>query len=123
MSIPLRILADENISRKVVTSLREAGYETTWVTEFMPGSNDLEVIAQSIQDQRLILTSDIGLASATLKLEVKHFGTLLLRLADLDQDSVAKLLLSALATRDDWHSSHSVLEKTKLRTRPIAVGA
>jgi predicted nuclease of predicted toxin-antitoxin system len=119
MNPQLRILADENISRRIVSELRTAGYDTSWIVEIMPSAPDAKVISHAVVEQRLVLTSDVGLASATLRLGASHFGTILLRLPEISQDAAAELLLSTLAMRDDWQKLHSVLERAKLRTRSI----
>jgi predicted nuclease of predicted toxin-antitoxin system len=119
MSSKLRILADENISRRIVTELRSAGYDASWIVEIMTSATDEKVVSYAIEERRLVLTSDVGLASATLRLGAGHFGTILLRLPAVSQDAAANILLRTLATREDWHKLHAVLESSRLRTRPI----
>jgi predicted nuclease of predicted toxin-antitoxin system len=119
MSSRLSILADENISRRIVTGLRSAGYDTSWIVEIMPSATDEKVINYAIEERRLVLTSDVGLASATLRLGASHYGTILLRLPAVSQDAAAEILLNTLVTREDWHKLHAVLESSRLRTRPL----
>lgn len=65
MSLEPKILADENIPRSTVQSLRDAGYDAVSVWEVGPGMSDDEVVRLSVRDQRIINNIQQGLWTAS----------------------------------------------------------
>ena len=64
-----KILADENIPRNIIQSLRSSGYDIVSVWEINPGISDEQVVQLSIREQRIIIIfdKDFGrIASLTL---------------------------------------------------------
>ncbi|MFO1020750.1 MAG: DUF5615 family PIN-like protein [Planctomycetales bacterium] len=55
-----RFLADENIPQSAVYEARADGHDITWIAEIVPGISDEEVLAQSLIEQRVVLTLDKG---------------------------------------------------------------
>ncbi len=54
----MRILADENCDRMLVSMLRDAGHDVTYVGESSGGESDASVLQRARAEQRVILTSD-----------------------------------------------------------------
>jgi predicted nuclease of predicted toxin-antitoxin system len=114
----MRFLVDENLSRALVTAMRAEGWDVDWIVELAPSVSDDVVIQIAIRSNRVLLTSDIELASRTLWEAQSNVATLLLRLDSLDAQTVAELVTSTLKQRTDWEHLHCVLTPQKLRTRP-----
>jgi predicted nuclease of predicted toxin-antitoxin system len=54
----MRLLANENIPRNAVESLRARGHDVVWVRLSAPGSSDPDVLAVAAQQKRILLTFD-----------------------------------------------------------------
>lgn len=55
----MRILADENCDRLIVTMLRHAGHDVAFVTEDENGIEDTRVLLRARDEKRAILTDDL----------------------------------------------------------------
>ncbi|MFP4054387.1 MAG: DUF5615 family PIN-like protein [Phycisphaerae bacterium] len=51
----MRLIADENIARSVIASLRERGYDVLSVAEAIPGASDEDVLRYAEQELRILL--------------------------------------------------------------------
>jgi len=56
--VAVRFLADESCDFAVVRALREAAFDVVAVVEHSPGATDDQVIALSVNEQRVLLTED-----------------------------------------------------------------
>lgn len=56
----MRILADQNVHRGVVTRLREAGFDVEYILETMPGRLDHEILARQDIGELIFVTGDKG---------------------------------------------------------------
>lgn len=115
----LRLLADENISPKVVAFLRQQGLDVLDVKEQgWQGQDDETLLAKAYQDQRFVLTYDADFGRLAIHLGKPHYGILYLRLRNLRPDYVNRILAKLLAM--DYSISPGtliVVEDTRLRIR------
>ena len=51
-----KYLANENVLADAVDAAGQAGHDLAWVREFIQGADDDRVLAQSIAEQRVLLT-------------------------------------------------------------------
>ena len=58
MSSKPKILADENIPRTAIQTLRSSGYDVLSIWEINPGMSDEQVVQFSIREKRIIITFD-----------------------------------------------------------------
>jgi uncharacterized protein with PIN domain len=68
----LRFLADESCDFAVVRALRSEGYDVLAVSEYTQRSDDLELIHQSFQENRVLLTENARQTLASTVLRVVH---------------------------------------------------
>jgi predicted nuclease of predicted toxin-antitoxin system len=54
----MKLFADENVARAIVSRLREWGNDVLHASEIQPGAVDTEWLTLAEADARLILTSD-----------------------------------------------------------------
>lgn len=52
----MRFLADEGVDRLIVSRLREAGHDVRYVPEFAPSSADIDILAISLSEDRILIT-------------------------------------------------------------------
>ncbi len=79
----MRILADENVPRSVLTWLRATGHDVTSASEVGMGDPDTHWLTLAESEQRLILTSDKDFGDLVFRDHLTTFGIILLRLDDL----------------------------------------
>jgi predicted nuclease of predicted toxin-antitoxin system len=114
----MRFLVDENLSGFYASELRKQGWDVKWMTEVAPSADDDVVIGIALSEDRIILTSDIHLASRTLWEPQSNVPTILLRLASVEYRAAARLVVVKLLERIDWHTIHAVITPDKVRIRP-----
>jgi predicted nuclease of predicted toxin-antitoxin system len=54
----MRFLADENFPASAVRALQEAGHDVAWVMTIAPGIADMDVLAWTAREGRILLTFD-----------------------------------------------------------------
>jgi predicted nuclease of predicted toxin-antitoxin system len=76
----MRLLADENVDRPIVTWLREQGHDVTEMVASAPGTSDSAVIDRSRSEERVLLTFDRDIGGLILFDDRPHPGVVYLRL-------------------------------------------
>ena len=56
----MQLLADQNVHRRVVVCLREAGFEVEFILETMPGRSDQDILARDDIGEFVLITGDKG---------------------------------------------------------------
>ena len=56
----MKLLADQNVHRRVVLRLREAGYDVEFILETMPGRLDPDILARPDIGEFVFITGDKG---------------------------------------------------------------
>ena len=76
----MRIFADENIDRPIISWLREQGHDVVEAVTAAPGAADIEVVRMSREDQRVLMTFDRDIGRIVLSDSDPHPGVIFLRL-------------------------------------------
>ena len=110
-------LANENFPRIAVEALRSAGYDTAWIVEIAPGSDDDDVLARAYRDRRILLTFDKDFGDLAVRRGTQACrGVILFRLFLLPQN-LAETVVSTIASRDDWENHLSIVEPARVRMK------
>jgi predicted nuclease of predicted toxin-antitoxin system len=116
----MRILADENIPRAAVQTLRDRGHDVSWIRESSPGASDEEVIRKAVNEQRVIITFDKDFGEfAVLRPGPLPAGIVLFRIVMGSPSSIAATISATLASRDDWPGHIAVVDSSRIRMRPL----
>jgi Domain of unknown function (DUF5615) len=110
----MRLLANENFPEEAVRELRNAGHDAAWVRTDAPGSNDRDVLARAVAEERVLITFD------------KDFGELAFRTAgDVRRGALPHLdgvsgprgadCGHGLGSRSDWAGHFAVVEEHRVR--------
>jgi predicted nuclease of predicted toxin-antitoxin system len=114
----MRLLANENVPGPVVVALREHGQDVFWVKEAMPGAADS--VAQ--EEQRIVVTADTDFGELAFHSRLPaQSGVILIRLDWKDPDGDNRAVVNALMSRDDWSGNFAVVERDRVRIRPLPV--
>lgn len=115
----IRLLTDENISPKVVKSLRDQGLDVLDVKEEgWYGKEDQELLDIAFENHRFVLTHDSDFGTLAMNEGRPCYGLLYLRLADLKPDNVARICQRLFSRDLDVYSGTIlVIEETRIRIR------
>ncbi len=116
-----RILADENVSPRVVAFLREQGLDVVDVKEKgCLGSNDKFLLELASSERRFILTHDGDFGTLAINEGVPCYGIIHLRLKDLKVENV-KTVLSKLLKMEKGLAEGTlvIVQEKRLRIRRI----
>jgi predicted nuclease of predicted toxin-antitoxin system len=118
----VKILTDENISPKVVGSLRELGYDVLDIKEQQwHGKNDEAILNIAFQEQRFILTHDADFGTLAINEGKEHYGILYIRLKDLKPSDVTRACETVLQMDIEvFPGTIVVIEETKIRIRHMS---
>ena len=115
----LRLLADENVSPKVVAFLRSRGLDMLDVKEQgWQGRSDDELLEIAYRESRWILTHDTDFGALAIHEDKPFFGIVFLRIRDLKPHNVVRVC-NQLLHHDMNFSKHAlvVVEETRIRIR------
>jgi predicted nuclease of predicted toxin-antitoxin system len=117
----MRFLADENFPRAAVMALEAAAREIVWLGIAAPGTNDAEVLAWAVREERILLTFDKDFGELVGRsAPPSACGVILFRLPMPKSDAIGSVLANLIMTRDDWAGHFSVIEPGRIRMRRIA---
>jgi len=116
----MRFLANENIPGPVVAILREHGHDVFWVKESMAGADDAMVLALAQDQHRVIVTADTDFGELAFHSRLPaQSGVILIRIDWKDPDVDNRVVVNALTSRDDWSGNFAVVERDRVRIRPL----
>lgn len=115
----MRILADENVRASLIRALRDAGFDILSVRESRPSISDEEVLALAVQEQRLLITEDIGFGELVFKYQFKSTSVMLIRFPGIDPYEQINIVHSFLGKKLDLDNHFVVLTKEQFRIRKI----
>ncbi len=116
----MRFLANENVPGPVVRGLRELGHDILWAKESLRGAEDRAVLARAQADQRVTVTCDTDFGELAFRYGLPAIcGVVLLRVPWTDPAADNAFVVSALTGRDDWTGVFAVIERDRVRLRPL----
>jgi hypothetical protein len=116
----MRFLADENFPAAAVRALQDAGHDVVWVMTAARGTGDRDVLAWAARERRILLTfdKDFGEVARGAALPA-GCGVLLFRVAMPAPGDVGRRLAELVTARDDWAGHFSVVDRNRVRMRPL----
>ena len=116
----MKFLANENVAGDAVVALREKGYDVVWIRTDAPGSNDADVIARAMAEQRILITFDKDFGELAFRSRLPAAcGIVLFRIPASSSASVATAVVAAIEARTDWSGHFSVIDENKIRMREL----
>ena len=115
----IKLLTDENISPKVVATLRQQGIDILDTKEQQwYGTDDETLLSIAYQQQRFVLTHDADFGTIAVNQGQPCYGILYLRIRNLKPTNVSQICHD-LFHRDLDITSHAiwVIDETRIRVR------
>src|SRR5262245_37391022 len=100
----MRILADENFPRRIVSSLREQGHDVLWARADCPNLGDRNLLERAEADGRIVLTLDKDFWQIALQrpIPLRRSGVILFRVFPAIPEMLAPLVDSTLRAELTW---------------------
>lgn len=116
----MRIHANENFPGDAVAVLRAHGHDVRWARTDSPGADDLWILEQAEAEQRIIVTFDKDFGEIAFRHRLPATcGIVLFRLAMGFPEDAVGVIVATLESRNDWPGHFSVVEKDRVRMRPL----
>lgn len=116
----MRFIANENIPGPVVQALRDRAHDVVWAKESMPGADDRVVLALAQEEQRVVLTADTDFGELAFRARLPaECGVILVRFDWTNPEADNQAVMNALTSRDSWSGSFAVVERDRIRLRPL----
>lgn len=119
----MKLLADQNVHRRVVLRLREAGYDVEFILETMPGRLDPEILARADIGALIFITGDKGFGNWVFNLGLPPpLAILFSRLPHSEWDATADRLIAVLEGGTMAGQMITITQDGE-RTKPLPIGA
>ena len=118
MSLKPKILADENIPRTTINSLRRLGYDVVSVWEVNPGISDEQVVQLSIREKRIIVTFDKDFGRIALT-NPNVPGVMLMRIPPANPEYITNRIISALRAVENLYGKLIIVRRKTIRIIPL----
>jgi len=116
----VRLLADENLDPQVVQWLRRQGHDMLAISEFSPGTPDVEVAQVAAEQERAILTRDKDFGELVFRRALVVPGVVLIR---YQSPSRAEYLVTFVALWPEvalhLNGNFVVVTDNSIRVRPL----
>jgi predicted nuclease of predicted toxin-antitoxin system len=120
----MRFLADENMPGPAVAALRASGHDVLWIRESTPGASDAVVLELAQRDRRVLVTADTDFGELAFRSGLPaQCGVVLVRLDWAEPDGDNRAVATALSSREDWSGVFAVVERDRVRIRPLPPSA
>jgi len=115
----MNFLADESVDRVVVSALRAAGYDTSYIAEGLAGITDAAVLDAAKAENRVLITADKDFGDLVFRQSRQSPGVLLLRLTGLSPARKGALVVAYVrAHSQDLPRAFAVASPGGIRIRP-----
>lgn len=116
----MQFLADECCDALVVRTLRELGYDVAYVAELDPGLTDVDVLAQSVEEARILLTEDLDFGELVFREQQSAYGIVVLRIPAEDrQQKSIRVTALVQAHEDRLPGAITIVTLNTIRIRPL----
>ncbi len=116
----MKLFADENLARLLITRLREQGHDVLYASEVQPGATDTNWLARAESEGRVILTADKDFGDMVFRDRLTSHGVVLLRLREIGLSERVARLEQAWATVEAHPiGKFIVITRGKIRVRDL----
>jgi len=114
----MKILADENVDKPIISRFRHDGHELESIAEESPGLPDEDVLSRAWRSGVLLISGDKDFGELVYRKRLPHAGVLLLRISGLSEEEKCELVSKTIAQHGtQLAGAFSVLTPFDLRIR------
>ena len=114
----MKLLADENIEREFIETLRKAKFDVISVFEDYIGSTDDEILQIAVNEQAVILTYDTDFGELVFRFRLDSYGVILLRLSGLSMpEKIGKAIIALRDYEAKLENAFTVISENSVRIR------
>lgn len=114
------ILADENVNKKIIDSLRGIGIEVFSISESLSGIPDEEIISISKEKNAIIFTEDKDFGEWVFAHNEKEISVIFLRYKFHEVQKIINILMGLSDQHFvDYHGKFTTITTKKIRIRNI----
>ncbi|MEW6684622.1 MAG: DUF5615 family PIN-like protein [Candidatus Edwardsbacteria bacterium] len=121
----LKILGNENISPKIISFLKEVGFDAKRTTEFSVGLPDRKVVDIAKGKGFVILTFDLDFGELYYRSGKGSFGVWVLRIKPPTVEHAIEILREFIGSPGFKNIEHNrslvIISETKYRVRQVAI--
>ncbi len=118
--MPLSFVADENIDRRLILSLRDKGFSVLSIQELYAGATDKEVLDLAHQNHAILITEDHDFGEWVFSFHITTTGVILLRYFANDFLAIRDAFITLTSLHHDKIYNHFVvLSPKKFRFRAL----
>ena len=116
----MKIIADESLNFRFVSSLRENGFEVYSISEKHSAEDDENILEMSLQPPEIIITEDKDFGELIFKQKKEFSAVILLRYNVGEEINISKSLLSLLKNHlHELYKSFVTISVNRTRIRLI----
>lgn len=116
----MQFLADECCDALVVRTLRDLGHKVVYVAELTPGLTDVDVLVQSVSEERILLTEDRDFGELIFREQRKAYGVILLRIPPEERQQKAdRITMLMQHYQSELRGSMTIVTLNTIRIRPL----
>lgn len=115
----VKIIADENVSFRIIQALRSINLDVFSVFESNRGIPDFSILEICKKQPSILITSDKNFASWAAASHLSNFGLILLRFDRKDIDQIISVVKSLLLEPENLLGKYNVISPVKIRQREI----
>jgi predicted nuclease of predicted toxin-antitoxin system len=118
----MRFIIDESAGIAVVQYLRGAGHDVLAVAEATPQIDDSIILAQAVNETRILVTNDKDFGELVYRSRQPHCGIVLFRLQDESAANRVHVMAALLSQYEARLPAHfTVVTEASVRIRPAAI--
>jgi predicted nuclease of predicted toxin-antitoxin system len=116
----VKVVADEDVDRRIIERLRHDGHDLLAISETSPRVTDDVVLDAANQERRLLITEDKGFGEMVVRQRGLSLGVILIRLGGLSPRAKADIVSTAIREHEaELPGSFTVISPGSVRIRPI----
>ncbi|MFN8375774.1 MAG: DUF5615 family PIN-like protein [Anaerolineae bacterium] len=115
----MKFLADENCDKLIVMELRQTGYDVEYIAELLPGIDDIDILRQSLTDQRVLITEDLDFCEMVFRDAAPAFAIILIRIASDQRIAKASRIREFIKNAAELAGTFTTITLDTIRTRPL----
>ncbi|MGD6806963.1 MAG: DUF5615 family PIN-like protein [Candidatus Bathyarchaeia archaeon] len=111
----MKFLADENISTKVVSNLRNKGIDILSIKNIAAGLGDEAVLETANKQNRILLTFDDDFGELIYRRRLKAQGIILLKFVPKSTQQISEAIFNVLSTQTKLEGNFVIVTEKRMR--------